>query len=336
MVLSGKPVTPAFSRSRIARVYEIHQQIRAGKYPNAPKLALVLEVRPRTVERDIELMRDRLGAPLAYDHRRKGYYYLSDNFQLPPLRLTEGEIVTLFLGQQLLSQCAGTTLEGPIRSAFEKVCALMPEGVSVDFETIERAVSFDLEPLRGDEIRVADIFRRLGEAVQNRTTVWLEYYSAYRNQISQRHVDPYHLRYYQGAWYLIGYCHLRKKRRVFALDRIQSFQETQQTFVPIPGFSLQEFLGNSLGIEVGSEPQEVVIRFDSHQARWIKERQWHQSQRLEPQPDGSLLMHLTVSGLGEVKRWVLSFGSHAEVLSPASLRQEIREEIQMAIAFYKN
>jgi len=333
-VLVSKARFATFNRARFARLYYIDQQIRAGKFPNTPKLARELEIEPRTVERDLELMRDRLGACIAYDHRQKGYYYTSADFQLPPLKLTEGEAVVLFLGQKLLAQCTGTPLENTIRSAFDKVCALLPASISVDFATFESAVSFNMAPLRGDENQVADTFQKLATAVQDRTTIWLEYFSATRNQATERHVDPYHLRYFQGAWYLIGYCHWRRKVRIFAIDRILSLQETNQTFTPIPGFSLQEFLTSSIGIEMDTTPQEVVIRFDSHQARWIRERQWHQSQRLEPQSDGSLLLYLTVSGLGEVKRWVLSFGSHAEVLLPLSLRQEVSAELIKAATFY--
>jgi len=66
--------------------------------------------------------------------------------------------------------------------------------------------------------------------------------------------------------------------------------------------------------------------FDSFAARWVRERKWHESQRLDEQPDGSLILRFTVSGLGEVKRWVFSFGSHAEVLAPEELREEIQRE----------
>lgn len=334
MAVAEKAKTPAFHRVRFARIYYLDQQLRAGKYPNVPTLARELEVQSRTVERDLEHMRDRLGAPIAYDHQRKGFYYTSDSFRLPPLRLTEGEMVALFLGQKLLSQCAGTPLEAPVRSAFEKVCTLLPAGISVDFGTLEQAISFNVEPLRGDERQVAEIYHRLAGAIQDKTTVWIRYYSVTRNAFSERHVDPYHLRYFHGAWYLIAFCQWRKQVRVFAIDRIHELRETNETFTPRPDFSLQDFLGGSLGIEVGEHPQEVAIRFDSHQARWIRERQWHSSQTLDPQPDGSLILRLTVSGLGEVKRWVLSFGSHAEVLSPETLREEVSQEIKKAMTLY--
>ena len=93
-------------RACIERIYFINKQIRAGKYPNIAKLSELLEVQTRTIERDIEHMRDMMSADIEYDRKRKGYYYTSNNFQLPPLKLTEGEAVALFLGHKLLIQCA--------------------------------------------------------------------------------------------------------------------------------------------------------------------------------------------------------------------------------------
>ena len=65
-----------------------------------------------------------------------------------------------------------------------------------------------------------------------------------------------------------------------------------------------------------------------------RERCWHESQQLDEHSDGSTILHMTVSGLNEVKRWVLGFGCHAEVLAPVELRQEIQKEITTMLDNY--
>jgi len=90
---------------------------------------------------------------------------------------------------------------------------------------------------------------------------------------------------------------LREDLRIFALDRTRKMSETTQTFIMLPDFSIEDYLGSALGIELGGESQEVVIKFDRHQARWIRERCWHHTQKLEPKSDGSLILTMTVSGL---------------------------------------
>ena len=75
---------------------------------------------------------------------------------------------------------------------------------------------------------------------------------------------------------------------------------------------------------------EVVIRFTPHQARWIRERKWHSTARVEGLLDGGCLLRLRVGGLGEVQRWVMQFGAEAEVLKPAGLRKRVRAELHRA------
>lgn len=328
MVPGRQSKTPTFSRARFARLYHIHNSLCSKSYPNVPVLTEQLEVSKRTVERDIEYLRDRLGAPILYSHKKRGYYYENCDFQLLPVNLTEGELVALFLGQNLLAQCIGTPLEDYIHSAFEKILTMMQKRISVDWHTIEETISFDVKPLRGDEKKVAQMYGCLATAIGEKNTVWIKYYGAVKDETNERYVDPYHLRYHQGAWYLIGYCHLREAIRIFALDRILDIKRTEKTFVVDPGFLLEEYLEGSLGIEHGEGLHDVTIRFDSHQARWIRERRWHPSQRLEFQDDGSLVLKMTISSLNEVKRWVLGFGGHAEVFEPEELRRSVAEEIK--------
>ncbi|GAB6273805.1 MAG: WYL domain-containing transcriptional regulator [Peptococcaceae bacterium] len=329
-----KEAFPLSHRSRIYRVLVIHSQVKAGKYPNTPKLASSLEVNKRTIQRDVEFLRDMLCAPLEYSRVKNGYYYTS-SFEMPHLNLTEGEQVALFLGQKLLLQCAGTPLEEPIRNAFTKICLCFPQGVSVDMDSLGQIISFDVQPLRGDEQKLASTYHLLTRAIEDKCSLNIHYYTVSRNELTMRKIDPYHLRYFQGVWYLISYCHFRQEVRIFALDRIRKFEVLEETFQVKAEFSLEEYLGSSLGIERGEKVEEVKILFDPEQARWIRERKWHESQKIEYQPDGSLILCIKVSGLGEIKRWALSFGSHTKVLAPVSLQEEITLEIKNMAKIYK-
>ncbi|BCV24326.1 YafY family protein [Gelria sp. Kuro-4] len=321
-------------RHSLFRLHKIDQLIRQKRYPNVPALSRCLEVSTRTIERDLEFLRDRLGAPLKYDFKRRGYFYTNDSFSMPRLKLTEGEVVALYLGQKLLCQYKGTPYEAAIARAFAKIQTLLPDGVEVDLAEVDEFLSFDVEPLRGEEEALAACFQQLVQAIQGRETMDIIYYTASRNAQSRRLVDPYHLRCHQGAWYLIAYCHTRKEVRIFALDRIRSLRPTGHKFQPPADFSLKEYLGHSLGIERGGELRKVMISFDAVQARWIRERQWHPSQELTVLADGSLLFKVTVSGLEEVKRWVLGFGSHAEVLAPEELRRAVAREVALLAQKY--
>jgi hypothetical protein len=105
------PIMGNPSRCPLARIAAIDRAIRGGGWPNASTLARELEVSPRTVQRDIIFLRDRLQAPLEFDGHRHGYCYTREDFRLPFFQLSEGELVGLFLAERLLQQYRGTYFE---------------------------------------------------------------------------------------------------------------------------------------------------------------------------------------------------------------------------------
>lgn len=321
------------SLSGFWRLYEIHRQVQEGRYPNCTSLANDLEVHRRTIERDIGRLRDFFGAPIAYDSSKRGYYY-TEEFSLPSMRLREGEAVALFLGQKLLAQCKGTPFEELVKDAMKKVRLLMPQEIEENLQRTMEVVSFHVEPLRGEEEKVSRAYETLVRAIEERRSVAMNYFSAGRGELTHRLMDPYHLRLVEGAWYCIGYCHERREVRTFALDRVQDVEITENHFEVQPGFSIEKYLADSLAIERG-EPRTVVIEFVPSESVYIQGRTWHKSQKLESLPGGGLRMTLTVGGLGEVKRWVMSLGANAWVVEPPELREEIRRELEATLGRYR-
>jgi predicted DNA-binding transcriptional regulator YafY len=143
-----------------------------------------------------------------------------------------------------------------------------------------------------------------------------------------RIVDPCHLANINGEWFLFAWCHLRKDIRTFAPARIQTVELTGQTFVRPARFSLEKRLRDSFGVQSGHEKHQVVIRFNELVSDYIREKKWHESQRLKELPDGGVELSLNLSGLAEVERWVLSWGGNARVLKPAELAQRVKKSAE--------
>src|SRR3954452_22089047 len=120
------------TRFPLERLSALDRAIRASEYPNASTLARTLEVCPRTIQRDIEFLRDRMGAPLIFDSRRNGYTYSNPGYQLPLLNLTEGELIALFLAERVLHQYRGTPYGPDLARAFAKLTAGLGDAVTVD------------------------------------------------------------------------------------------------------------------------------------------------------------------------------------------------------------
>jgi predicted DNA-binding transcriptional regulator YafY len=310
------------------RLLEIHHMIEKKRYPNCRKLAEYFEVSQRTVERDIERLKERFNAPIEYSHFYRGYYY-SQPYNLPTVFLRPGEAVSLFLGQKLLAQCKGTSLEPYLREAMEKIRKIPCEAGEVDPELLAEGISIRVEPLRGNENEMIKHFDILMMAMGGRRTVTMTYESFQSEQVTTREIDPYHLRFSDGAWYCIGYCHNRQEIRTFALDRILELSPTENKFENPKGFSIDKYLGSSWALERG-KPTRIVVEFDPIVARYVRGRVWHASQEITEMPGRWLRLEITTGSLGEMQRWLMGFGSHARVIEPETLRNEMIAEFKKA------
>jgi predicted DNA-binding transcriptional regulator YafY len=148
----------------------------------------------------------------------------------------------------------------------------------------------------------------------------MTYYTASRDAVSERKLDPYVLHIYRGTnLYVIGYCHKRQAIRWFRVDRIQQLQVLPEIFIPDPDFDAKKHLEMIFQHEAGGVPQTIAILFDPQTAPYIRERRWHSSQQIQEHSDGSLTLQMVVRGLNDLKRWVLGYGRGAVVLRPPEL-----------------
>ena len=313
------------SRPPIERMLRIHQFIQAGNYPNASRLAIELEVSTKSIHRDLEFMRDRLGLPLEYDARRFGYFYSQKVSAFPTLQITEGELFALLVAEKALQQYRGTSFEKPLLSAFKKMANSLPETVSLNLADWEQTISFRTS---AEPILNLEIFDALAKAAAQRRQVVLSYRKLGHAEIEPRRVDPYHLANVNGEWFLFAYDHLREDIRTFVPSRIQTVRWTGQRFARPKKFSLERRLRDSFGVHSGQGEFHIRIQFHDWVADYIREKKWHPSQVLRELPEGGVEIQLKLSSLVEIQRWVLGWGGQAIVLEPAELIESVRRAAQ--------
>src|SRR5207249_5869433 len=185
--------------------------------------ARLFEVTERTIHRDIDCLRDQLGAPIEYDSSRHGYYYREESYRLALPQVTEGECLALFLAERLLEQYKGSPLADDLQRLFQKITVLLPDVMSLDPQHLAQAYSIRAQPTDAGE---AERFRQLVRAVRDGRQLELLYWTASRDETNRRVVDPYHLTAVDGDWFLVAYCHLREDTRLFAPGRIRELRET--------------------------------------------------------------------------------------------------------------
>ena len=307
----------------------IHQAIVGGQFPNTTTLARQLEVSTKTVQRDLEFMRDRLELPLEYHPQRFGYHYTEEVNSFPTLQLTEGELFALLVAEKALQQYRGTTFERPLISALKKMEQSLPETVSINLTELGEAISFRT---RAEPILNLEVFDALSKSVSRREQLEIHYRKPGQGEAEARVVDPYHLGNINGEWFLFGYDHLRKDIRTFVPARIKSVRTTGLRFDKGRGFSLEQRLKDSFGVHSGAGSHRVVIRFAPEVADYIREKRWHHSQELKELKGGRVELKLRLSSLGEVERWVLSWAGRATVVRPKELTDRVKQAAQAILA----
>ena len=308
------------SRPPYARMIKIHELLASGKYPNCSVLAGAFEVSYKTVQRDIDFMRDQMSLPIDYDSARHGFCYTEPVTSFPAVQISHGEVVALLVAQKAVEQYRGTAFEKPLRAAFEKMTSGMPEEGTFSLQELSRAISF--RPL-GPAVQEMHLFDVLSEAVLNRRPIEFDYHSLKDTKAARRRVEPYHLGCIGGQWYLIGKDLVRGKLRTFALTRLTRPKILKGTFRRPENFSLSQMMQGSFSAFESGKVQKIRIRLDAFASRLASERTWHASQKLKPLDGGGAELSLEVGIAPDLENWILSWGRHAKVLEPAELCEQV-------------
>jgi predicted DNA-binding transcriptional regulator YafY len=332
--LSPTRPTGLHSRPPLERMMRMHARLKSGRYPNCRKLADELEVSSKTVQRDIDFMRYRLGLPIEYDQLHFGFYYTEPVSSFPNIEISEGELIALYIGQKALAQYKGTSFEAPLSTAFRKITDGLRDTISVTWSDLDSAISF-----RSTGRAVADVhlFEQLSHAVFKQIEVRFEYKKPGAACYEQRYVQPYHLGCVENLWYLFAFDLDRRGLRTFALPRIRNVRVSKTKFRRPIDFSIGRYLEQSFGVYARptKTKHNVRISFDTFAAPLVQERQWHPSQKIKSLRNGGAELSMTLSNLEEVERWVLSWGSHADVAGPAELKTQVAKTVSALAGIYR-
>jgi proteasome accessory factor B len=311
----------------------IHDRLKAAAYPNCRKLADELEVSPKTIQRDIDFMRDRLGFPIEYDQLRFGFYYTEPVANFPNMEISQGEIMALFVARKALEQYRGTSFERSLRTAFQKFSDSLRDKVDFKWADVDSAISF-----RGLGTTAADIhlFETVSKAVIESRELEFEYKKAKSPSYEHRRVRPYHLGCVSDQWYLFGFDLARGQMRTFVLSRMRAARRTGARFHRPADFSIDKYLSDSFGVFSAHGHYSVRIRFDALAGQLVSERQWHASQKIKPLPGGRIELRMQLGSLEEVERWILSWGKRAQVLAPPELIARIRATLRLLNETYSS
>lgn len=303
-------------------------------------LAARCDVTTRTIRRDLQALEE-AGFPV-YDDRSRDDGKTRWTLNGPAFKglaagLTLSELCALYFSRTLLESLAGTPFRDELESAFEKLSSALTPHMRQFLDQLPRVFASKPDPMRrlpaADAPHRQQIVARSLEATLHHRQASLLYFSKSSDRTKTYLVHPYRLAYAQGGLYLLAYVPEYREVRTFAVERIEEISLLEDRFTPIEDLPDAAF-PHSLGVHSGP-PQPIEIAFQPAVADYVKAREWHRSQRLTDQPDGSVVMTLQVCLDQALRSWILSFGPFARVIAPEPFAREIATSFEEARARYQ-
>lgn len=314
------------------RLLQIDEEIRSGKFPNATSLSKKIEVSSRTIQRDIEYMRDMYNAPIEFDAYKNGYYYTEENFYIKSVPLSEGELFSVALFDQLLEQYRNTPLENDLRSVFKKIEMSLPNKITLDSSFLQNQTTFIPDQMGTIN---PENFSKIFSALKNRHVLDFEYRPLQKTTWMTRRINPFHAVCQKGNWYVMGFCHDKKDIRVFNFSRMQNVTESKEEFDIPEDFDPDKYFDKEIGIWLSATKKYTVeLLISAEIGTFALERSWNKNQKIEQRDDGSVWVSFETTQLPEVKRWVLGQGKTVKVLNPPELIEQVREEVTAVLGMY--
>jgi predicted DNA-binding transcriptional regulator YafY len=304
-------------KTALPRIYKIDEMIASGRYPSTKELAKAYEASMSSISRDIEFMRDSLGAPIEYDARRRGYYYAEKTFRLPGSFTTAENIQALGMAKTLLTLYRDTPLYTAAQNLLESITAPLIDKQDPDLYqnriVVPPVAAAALDPAVWDVITAG---------LKENKIIAFHYRGIQDDDFKPRRVRPYQLLFDNGVWSLYGYAEERKAMRLFLLSRIRDAAVTESGF-SLPGDYdyCSRSDGSNFGVFEGNTRYRFCIDFFEPAAFGVSERTWATDQAVT-EIEGGIRIKFTSTQYDKVLEWVLSKGCYAIPVKPEKLVEE--------------
>jgi predicted DNA-binding transcriptional regulator YafY len=259
---------------------------------------------------------------------QENYSLRPENFHLPAIAFTDAELAAL--------QTALTLLDGefayaePLRLALQQISWGRTNPLAAPEQ---RGVALGITASAGGH----DLSQRLAKietAIFRNKTITFDYYTMARDDTGTRKVDPYHLLFQGGQFYLLGHSHERGALRVFRLSRIRGkvayATKAEHDFKGRPaGFDPRAY-ANRAEWQFGDATENAEI-WISERIAWQIERHFGRfgAVRSAGEEGGDIIFETRYADRRQLAAWVLRLGEHARVLGPPELERELHDRIEL-------
>jgi proteasome accessory factor BC len=275
---------------------------------------------------------DSLGIHLKVDKPAEGYYEAEnyslppENFYLPAIEFTDEELGALRMSLSLLD--GEFAYAEPLRLALQQLSWGKPSPLDAPEQ---RSVALAVTAGAGGR-ELSQRLTKVETAIFRRKTIVFDYYTIGRDAEETRKVDPYHLLFRGGQFYLIGYSHERDDIRVFRVSRILGkvgyASKAEHDFNRPEDFDPRIYATRTdwqLGDTVGRARIWLSDRID-----WLALRHFGHAGEVA-EADGGVIFETDYADSRQIVSWVLGLGEQARIEAPEALAAEARERLELVI-----
>jgi predicted DNA-binding transcriptional regulator YafY len=287
----------------------------------------------RSVQYDIQVMRsDKLGynAPIKVIDR-KYYIYDDPEYSITKLPLSDNDLDKLNDAIEILKQFKEFSHFQDMSSIVQK----LENKIYTEQNKSSGIIHID----RNSQLKGLEHLNGLFAAITKERVLIIEYKSFKARQSNRIYLHPYILKEYNNRWFIIGKVHKQGDILNLALDRIISFNETNDIkYKRDEEFDADAFYKNVIGVTVNKNmfPRKIIIRANKRHAPYMITKPIHHTQKLISEDDNGIVISIDVIPNFELEKVLLSFGPDIEVLSPPSLRDRILKLLQSSVSIYNN
>ncbi|MDR1584294.1 MAG: WYL domain-containing protein [Prevotellaceae bacterium] len=309
-------------KTALPRLYFIDREIASGKYPNTKELAKRYETGTATISRDIEFMRDMLGAPIEYDAFHRGYFYTEKTYRLPAGFSSSDEMLALGMAKTIISLYRESPIYGAAHNLLESITAPLNDDKNPSW--FENRI---LVPAVASAPVDTELWQVIITGLREDRVLTFDYRSTWDDDYTRRRVHPYQLLFDTGVWYLYTFSEERQAIRIFSLSRIKNAAVTNSRFTLPQNYDYQiKNHGSYFGVFSGDTYYFRIALYE-YAAFIATERKWAEDQEIEA-IDGGIILKFTSTQYDKVREWVLSRGMYAEPLEPELLVEDWAENVR--------
>ena len=300
-------------------------QLQSRRIVKAQEIADRFDISLRTVYRDVKALEES-GIPVIGEAGMG--YSIMDGYRLPPVMFTREEAMAFLTAEKLVEKLTDRNNSANYQSAMFKIRAVLRTSEKDFLETIDDHI----EVLQARHVQAGNsdlnLHQTILRSIAEKKVVHIRYFSLYKQEQSERSIEPVGIFFLNNYWHLVAWCRLRQDYRDFRMDRIKSLTMTEEVFRQQHP-SIRTYLKHW---DRGCELTEVVMSVEKKYVGYLGDQKYYYGLLHEKEEGDRIIMTFMTNSLEGFCRWFVMIGDRAAIHQPAELKTRIKEFVSSIAA----